>query len=115
ALVSTIATTALDVATDTLVAGGLDNAATVIIELSEHPSFDEDDIARAAYRYPVTTARRLGWILENLAGTRPLDALHTVGNRGSQNPSRLNPSRSLTGVIDKRWNLSINDEIEDES
>lgn len=115
ALVSTIATTALDVATDTLIAGGLDNAATVIIELSEHPSFDLDDVARAAHRYPVASARRLGWILENLAGKGPLDALHAASNRASQNPSRLNPSRSLTGVIDKRWNLSINDEIEDES
>lgn len=115
ALVSTITTTALDVATDTLLAGGLDNAATVIIELSEHPDFDVDDVARAAHRYPVATARRLGWILENLTGTVSLDALHIAGNRGSQNPSRLNPARSLTGVIDKRWNVSINDEIEDES
>ena len=52
ALVSTVAVTTLDVATDVAVVGGIDNAATVLVELSEHPAFDLGAVIALAHHYP---------------------------------------------------------------
>ncbi len=115
AQVSTVAATALDVMTDVSVAGGIHNAATVVLELSEREDFSIDELVSAAKTYPIASARRLGWILENFAGVTGLEALAALSADGSANPSRLNPVNTLRGPIDRRWNISVNDEIEDES
>lgn len=60
ARVSTVAVTMLDVADDMLRAAGIDNAATVIVELSEHESFDATDLARLAPLFPAAAGRRVG-------------------------------------------------------
>lgn len=115
AQLSAVAATALDVMTDVSVAGGIHNAATVVIELAEHADFTIEAVAAAAETYPIASIRRLGWILENLAGRTDVTKLVTLSESGSSNPSRLNPVVSLRGPIDPRWNVSVNDEIEPEA
>ena len=111
--VSTVTATALDVLTDVTIAGGLNNAATVAIELSEHPDFSVHDALERAPHSPIATIRRLGWILEHHAeNSLDLDALARLSDQAAPSPSRLNPTLSLRGPIDQRWNLSINDDLE---
>ncbi len=112
AWVSTVATTALDIATDPSIAAGIDNAATVLIELSEHPDFEAGAIASAAAHYPVASIRRLGWILETFSEAPAQDALHAISASGPSRPSRLNPSLAITSRVNARWNLSLNDDVE---
>ena len=110
-LVSTPEVTALDVASDIALSGGLDNAATVITELADEPGLDDTVLAQLAQLYPDAAARRIGWIIETHTGQR-LEHLATLVEHSSTNPARLHPARSLTGVLDERWRLRINTHVE---
>ena len=112
ARVSTLTVTALDVATDATVAGGIDNAATVLVELSEQPGFDPEEVAALAGRYPTSTLRRLGWILERFADRADLDAVRSAAVAGPATPARVDPAGDLVGPIDHRWNVRINRDVE---
>jgi len=105
--VSSPEVTALDVASDIGISGGLDNAATVITDLASETGLDDQALAGLAPLYPAAAARRVGWIVEQFTDHH-LDALatHAAGLRSA--PSRLHPSRPLTGGVDARWRLRLN-------
>jgi predicted transcriptional regulator of viral defense system len=105
--------TALDVAADLAVSGGLDNAATVIADLDGEISLDDDALASLAHMFPDAPARRVGWIVERFTGRR-LDALADHVARTSATPSRLHPAQPLAGPIDQRWRLRLNVTVEPE-
>ncbi len=109
---STVAVTALDVASDASVAGGIDNAATVLVELSEHPGFDIADVVALASHYPTSTLRRLGWILERFAERTDLNAVRSTALAGAPTPARVDPGGDLVGPIDHRWNVRVNRDVE---
>jgi predicted transcriptional regulator of viral defense system len=110
-LVSSPEVTALDVASDIGVAGGLDNAATVIAELADEPGLDATLLAGLARLFPDAAGRRVGWMVETFAG-RQFDELAATVARGSASPARLHPSRPWTGDLDGRWRLRLNATVE---
>ena len=109
-LVSSPEVTALDVACDLAIAGGLSNAATVITDLTVDTGLDDHTLANLAKLYPDAAARRVGWIIEQFTDHR-LDAL-AEWVRHSSSPSRLHSSRPLTGTLDERWGLRVNATVE---
>jgi predicted transcriptional regulator of viral defense system len=111
ARVSTLAGTALDVATDATVAGGIHNAATVLVELAEQPGFDIAAVVALADQFPVSTLRRLGWILDRVAAREDLDQLRAAALSGPQTPARLDPAADLVGQIDRRWRVRVNRDV----
>jgi predicted transcriptional regulator of viral defense system len=114
--VSTVATTMLDVGADITIAGGISNAATVILELSEHGDFDVADVARLAPAYPAAAGRRIGWILDRFGGHPRLAGLEAAVSELTPTPSRANPALDAAGPVNERWMIYENDdEIEDES
>jgi len=108
--VSTPEVTALDLASNITISGGLDNAATVITDLAEEAGLDEKVVAGLAEFYPDAAARRLGWIVERFT-THRLGVLAERVGRASA-PSRLHPSRPLAGALDQRWGLRLNTTVE---
>ncbi len=115
ARVSTPEVTALDVATDPDLAGGVDNGATVIIELAENDAFDPASLAALATRFPAASGRRVGYVLEHFTDHDDLTPLHDAVASRSSSPSRLDPTRSAAGPVDGRWNLYLNRELEPEA
>jgi len=94
ARVSTAAATMLDIADDVERAGGIDNVATVILELSEHENFD----------------------IAELAGLAPsLDTLRQAVRDAVPSPSRLDPASPDRGYLDPDWMLRVNADVTDES
>lgn len=110
--VSTIGATMLDVAEDLDVSGGLDNAATVISDLACENGGFLFDVLVAAPAHSATAVRRLGWILENVAGMDGLDDLVDVAMGEEKSPSYLSPTSSKMGHLDSRWNIILNKEID---
>jgi len=110
-LVSSPEVTALDIADDIALSGGLDNAATVIAGLADEAGLDDGRLAGLATLYPDAAARRVGWIVETFAG-RPLNDLAGVVARGSASPARLHPAQPLTGDLDARWRLRLNTTVD---
>lgn len=115
ARVSTVAATMLDIADDMVRAGGIDNAATVVLELSEHESFKVDDLAQLAEHFPAAAGRRVGWILARFAERDDLEPLRLALHEAVSSASRLDPYTTETGAVDKDWMLSINREVEPEA
>jgi predicted transcriptional regulator of viral defense system len=109
---STPAVTALDAATDLNLVGGLDNAANIIIDLVGEADLKAAEVAQAAKWFPAASARRVGWVMENLAGAPAMDALRDAVRPDRVPPSLLHPGHPRTGRTDRRWNLVINQEVE---
>ncbi|TAM91034.1 MAG: hypothetical protein EPN43_04880 [Jatrophihabitans sp.] len=115
ARVATAELTMLDVASDIQLAGGVDNVATVLIELAENERFDVAGLTELSARFPVAPVRRVGWVLENLAGLDTMDRLHESVASRTATPSILDPLGSRTGAVDRRWKLRVNRDVEHES
>lgn len=114
-VVSTCGATMLDVMEDLGISGGLDNAATVVVELAEDGGF-MDDVLASADVHSASAVRRLGWVLETFCdGAFPLGDLREVALGGAAFPSLLSPSGRRSGKVDARWNIDVNREVEVEA
>ncbi|RCS60447.1 hypothetical protein CIK77_10740 [Microbacterium sp. JB110] len=112
ARVSSIAATALDIATDIRLAGGIDNAATVLIELAELDEFRTEDVAALATRFPAAALRRIGWVLGEFTDRDDLRPLQSMVGADALRPSRLDPSQSPAGRVDRAWMLYVNRDVD---
>ncbi len=115
AQVSTIAATMLDVAADMQRAAGIDNAATVIIELSEQEAFDIASLAQLAPTFPAAAGRRVGWLLSRFTGRDDLSPLKDAVQNLVDSPSKLDPYSTVGGPIDTDWMLTTNRDVEPDS
>lgn len=111
--VSTPAVTALDLASRPLYGGGLDNVATVLIELNEEHPLTESDLVTLAVDYPNGAVRRLGYLLERYCDLKLAGLLAKADPEGRE-PAPLDPGGARRGHVDSRWNLRINADIEPE-
>jgi predicted transcriptional regulator of viral defense system len=109
--VSTLHTTMLDVATDVRAAAGMDNAATVVVELAEQDGFDAGTLVEVAREYPVATLQRVGWLLEHF-GDMDLRTIEGAVRDRRVGQARLDPTRRLVGPLDVRWNVRLNTTVE---
>lgn len=107
--------TALDLAADLAVGGGLDNVATVVVELAEQDRLRVQELASLALRYPPAVGRRLGWILEEFTEIGGLEELRQAVRRVVPTPSLLDSLSTARGLVDKRWNVRINAGVEVEA
>lgn len=112
ARVSTVAATMLDIASDPRIAGGIDNVATVLVELSETDGFQVADLVALRGAFRVVALRRVGWILEQFGEIDDLEGLRSAALGGPQTPSRLDPTRDLVGTLEPRWRLRLNRDVE---
>lgn len=110
-LVSTPEATAIDLVGYRRRAGGLDNVATVLVELAE--AIEPDRLAGAARAGPVAWAQRLGFLLESVgAGDRAVH-LHAYVDGAARQTVPLLPGASRDGARrDRRWRLLVNAEVE---
>jgi len=109
--VSTAAVTALDLVSRPLESGGLDNVATVLIELYEERPFAESELVDAADLYPSASSRRAGYLLERYCRLE-LDELNDRVAQAGREPAPLDPSGPRRGHVEPRWNLRLNTQVE---
>jgi len=109
-LISTPEITALDIASDIAISGGLDNAATVIVDLTDESSLNDQALSSCAPLYSDAAVRRVGWIIEHFTEQR-VDVLADYVAHLTSAPSRLHPSLPLAGRIDERWQICINTSV----
>ena len=110
--VSTRAATMLSVAHDIGLASGSDNAANIIIELSETEEDIISEIVSCADLFPITALRRLGWILESFTDYNSLDLLSEISRKSDVKLSKLSMNNAYSNRLNKRWSLDINERIE---
>ena len=112
AWMSSVATTMLDLAADVSRGGGIDNVATVLIELAELDGFEPQDVARLAALFPAAAGRRVGYVLERFAGLDDLEPMREAVLHAADSPSRLDPRGSAAGPVDQGWMLYLNRDVE---
>ncbi len=109
--VSTVHTTMLDIAVDVRVAAGMDNAATVIVELAEQDGFDAGTLVEVAREYPAAALQRIGWLLQRF-GDVALGPVEEAVRERRGGQARLDPTRGKVGSLDARWNIRLNTTVE---
>lgn len=109
---STPAVTALDVASDITLAGGLDNTANVIIDLVNEAGMTASDVAEAACHFPVSSVRRVGWVIATCTDLGNLGPLRLAAQTDEVALSLLHPSYPRRGHTDPEWGLVINKEVD---
>ncbi len=102
-------TTAVDLIQNPLKSGGLNNVATVLIELGK---LDGRALARIATPRGKAVARRLGWMLEHHRPDVNLERLRAVAQPQQGKPTSLSASGPAPGPLDLTWGLRINLEVE---
>jgi len=112
AVISSPEVTALDVATDVALAGGIDNAATVIVGLAEE-GLELSIVAELSSRFPTASVRRIGWILDSF-GDHDLSPLLDAVRDGTVTPSALDPARPPRGATDRNWLVRVNTDVDAE-
>jgi len=110
--VSTRAATMLSVANDISLVAGLDNAANIIIELSETDEPFIDEVCACAHLFHISALRRLGWMLDNFTDIGGLDRLQAISNQSTVRLSKLSAHHPYSNRIDKKWSLDVNTEVE---
>ena len=110
-LVSTPVSTAFDLIGYSAHAGGLDNVATVLAELSE--SINPQTLGITATLSPGPWAQRLGYLFTLVGANEHADALADHVARSPHETVLLDPSGSRSGTRrDARWRLLVNVEVE---
>jgi predicted transcriptional regulator of viral defense system len=117
ARVSNVAATMLDVADDIERSAGIDNAATVILELAQHETFDVSELARLSSLFPAAAGRRVGLLLERYGWNEQLDLepLRQTVRDAVPSPSNLDPSSPDRGHLDSGWMVRVNSKVAEES
>lgn len=109
--VSALHTTLLDVATDIPASAGMNNVATVVVELAEQDAFDAGTLVELAREYPAATLQRVGWLLDHF-GEVDLRRIEDAVRDRQVGQVRLDPTRRLVGPLDRRWNVRLNTTVE---
>lgn len=117
ARVSSVAATMLDVADDVERAGGIDNAATVVLDLTEHEAFDAVELANLAASFPAAAGRRVGWFLETFLAPGGVDVepLRAAVRDAVPSVSKLDPASPDQGSVDDGWLVRVNTPVDEES
>lgn len=110
--VATVQACMLMLASDVEISGGLDNAVTAIVELSESAAFSPELLADASGLFSRSAARRVGWVLDKFGDGVDTAALHRRCASFGEVPSMLNPARPAKGSVDKKWLVIENGEVD---
>jgi len=70
-----------------------------------------DTLITISERYPITTTRRLGFLLEKFTDTSGLSQLHAACEKRNAASSILDPYGPLTGCQDTSWRIKVNKEV----
>jgi len=109
--VSTPEATAIDLAGYPQHAGGLDQVATVLLELAHE--IDPDGLKEAATTAPVSWVQRLGYLLEFVDASERLNPLQKWVQENAHEYARLVPDApSEKWQRNKTWKLEINTELD---
>lgn len=108
--VSTPEATALDLVTRARESGGLDNVATVLIELVEEEKLDPVRLAELAENFPDATVHRIGWMLDNFG--EGFDTTPLAVKVGTSSMTALDPQAGRRGKVDTKWRVIENARIE---
>lgn len=110
---STPEATALDLIGYARHAGGLDNVATILIELSEE--LDGEELVRVAALSPLPWSQRLGFLLDTLELNMSVDTapLQRYVEKSRPRVAALEPRASMTGAPrDQHWAVAVNTELD---
>lgn len=111
--VSTPEATAVDIVGYYKNVGGLDQAATILLELAE--KLDPEKLALAAATAPVTWAQRLGYLLERVEASDRAEALQAYVAEHAKRMTRLETARARSAAgKNERWRILVNAEVEAE-
>jgi predicted transcriptional regulator of viral defense system len=111
--ISTPTATAFDLVGYPNHAAGLDNVATILMELAEN--LDGKELVRLAELSPIAWAQRLGYLLDMVGAQKKTGELAKYLTEREPVPTPLSPSLPFEGISRlKPWNILVNTRVEAE-
>lgn len=107
--VATPELTAVDLVGKPDVSGGLDNVATVLLELDE---LDIERVAAVGRNASRAVIRRLGWLLAHVVGRDDLELLAELAAAGDGDATPLDVHGRRAGPRDPTWGVIVNSDVE---
>lgn len=83
--------------------------ATILTELSD---LDTDLIAATGSLYPRSVIRRLGWLLDEIAGVSQLESLQRLAAPDTGNVTPLDVHAAATGERNDTWAILVNTSVQ---
>lgn len=111
-IVSTPEATVLDLASRPADSGGLDNLATLLVELAEEGTLDVGALVEATGSSTPSALRRVGWVLSRFTDLDVTGLHHLVAEIA---PTRLDPHSGRRGTVDTDWGIIVNASVEPEA
>lgn len=109
--VSTPETTVFDLIRHIHASGGLNNIATILIELAE--VIDPSKLVTAATTASWSEVQRTGYLLQLVGNEHLAESLAVLLDSRRKRPALLKPDSEFEGAtFDERWYLHINEQIE---
>ena len=113
-IVSSVEATVLDLVSHPRNGGGISNVATIIGELLEEKRISIEKLVELSEQYPVATLQRTGYLMDAVA---ELIGVRTTTERlqkrmVGRETAPLIASQPRRGVIDQRWKVDVNGEVE---
>ena len=110
--------TVLDLVSFPNTSGALFNVATIIGDMLMEGALDVSRLAEIATGYPVSIVQRTGWMLDYMAGQvdREVDTAPLVPLAFTRaTPTPLDPGYGRSGALDRRWNVIVAENPDEES
>jgi predicted transcriptional regulator of viral defense system len=98
----------VDIVADPDASAGLDNVVTVLTDL---PELDIAVLVSACANVPRAVVRRVGWLLENIAGIEGLKPLRELASPDTGEATPLDIHGLRAGCRDPNWGIIENVEI----
>lgn len=111
AKVASPGTTMLMLASDENLGGGLNNIATLLVELAEENPNYKDQLLTDACLFPDAALRRVGWLLDEFGEGAPQELARLAATFDSST-SFLSTNSERRGKFDVKWNLILNSEVD---
>ncbi len=109
--VSTPEVTAFDLVGYPAHSAGLDNVATILVQLAEH--LDSNEIVTVAKLSPMAWAQRLGYLLNHIGENGKAEKLAEYIRQNNPVPTPLFKAKPFKGAVkDPLWQIMINGEVE---
>lgn len=101
--------TAVDLVANPDVSGGLDNVATVLVELG---GLDVERVAEIGAYSSRSVLRRLGWLLSHVVGRDDLGPLAELAAAGDGDATPLDVHGRRAGPRDRTWGVIVNTDVQ---
>jgi len=85
---------------------------TVLLELTDEVDLDPQVLATTAAQFPLSAVRRFGYLLDLIEQREMAEPLHVLCEQRRHVRADALASAARSGIVDSRWRIDVNTDVE---